>query len=664
MLIINLAAQSFQCPSNPPRFATLRAASPAMLGTEAEILAQMDALKAQLELSKLEKMNAALSAQIQAAATAPTDAPASIAPDAAQAVQTAIETHGVSFGAITAVAVLATGVLNLGSGTFLKPPAEGTEGPAAAGETSFQEKVEKFVANLAPAPAAAGETSFQDKVEKFVANLAPAPAAAGETSFQDKVENFVGNLFPPADATSAVFKQPLVGGRSAPDIIAAGFGNLLKEPLGWCFGSPSALYSNDGATTAAAVAGNAPWRGMAIAAMEAMPDAAARDPAAFMEEARRAWLAQQGQAVAQTGQSAASAVTQTGQAAASVVISSAASALSSAKAAPSAAPAAAAGSAAGGEGEVAPWRKAAMAAMAAMPQAAAKDPQTFVDEAKKAWLAQQARLFPAAVAPAEPAADSAAWVEGEAAKRAWLAKQQAPAWGPGSAPQPVAAEAAGVANAMSWGLTAVGGGGAAVATAAPAAAATATATATAAVAVAAPSAVVAEAQRMREQLAEAEAELDRAQAAVELARAGAPGAPDYAAAVQRARFAIDKLQQSAIAVKATQAAAAAKPAFAIGGVPPLFDASNPPWRAAAMAAMEAMPEAAARDPQAFVEEAKKAWFAMNPGQSAVGRVMPTALGPRGRSAQEIFWTGVDNLAADPLGWFYGAETSALYSERK
>jgi len=641
MLILNLAAQSFQCPSNHPRFATLRAASPAMLGTEAEILAQMDALKAQLELSKLEKMNAALSAQIQAATTAPTDAPASIAPDAAQAVQTAIETHGVSFGAITAVAVLATGVLNFGSGTFLKPPAEGTEGPAAAGETSFQEKV-----------------------EKFVANLAPAPAAAGETSFQDKVENFVGNLFPPADATSAVFKQPLVGGRSAPDIIAAGFGNLLKEPLGWCFGSPSALYSNDGATTAAAVAGNAPWRGMAIAAMEAMPDAAARDPAAFMEEARRAWLAQQGQAVAQTGQSAASAVTQTGQAAASVVISSAASALISAKAAPAATPAAAAGSAAGGEGEVAPWRKAAMAAMAAMPQAAAKDPQTFVDEAKKAWLAQQARLFPAAVAPAEPAADSAAWVEGEAAKRAWLAKQQAPAWGPGSAPQPVAAEAAGVANAMSWGLTAVGGGGAAVATAAPAAAATATATATAAVAVAAPSAVVAEAQRMREQLAEAEAELDRAQAAVELARAGAPGAPDYAAAVQRARFAIDKLQQSAIAVKATQAAAAAKPAFAIGGVPPLFDASNPPWRAAAMAAMEAMPEAAARDPQAFVEEAKKAWFAMNPGQSAVGRVMPTALGPRGRSAQEIFWTGVDNLAADPLGWFYGAETSALYSERK
>ena len=639
MLIINLAAQSFQCPSNPPRFATLRAASPAMLGTEAEILAQMDALKAQLELSKLEKMNAALSAQIQSAATAPTDAPASIAPDAAQAVQTAIETHGVSFGAITAVAVLATGVLNFGSGTFLKPPAKGAEGPAAAGETSFQEKV-----------------------EKFVANLAPAPAAAGETSFQDKVENFVGNLFPPADATSAVFKQPLVGGRSAPDIIAAGFGNLLKEPLGWCFGSPSALYSNDGATTAAAVAGNAPWRGMAIAAMEAMPDAAARDPAAFMEEARRAWLAQQGQAVAQTGQSAASAVTQTGQAAASVVISSAASALISAKAAPAATPAAAAGSAAGGEGEVAPWRKAAMAAMAAMPQAAAKDPQTFVDEAKKAWLAQQARLFPAAVAPAEPAADSAAWVEGEAAKRAWLAKQQAPAWGPGSAPQPVAAEAAGVANAMSWGLTAVGGGGAAVATAAPAAAATATATA--AVAVAAPSAVVAEAQRMREQLAEAEAELDRAQAAVELARAGAPGAPDYAAAVQRARFAIDKLQQSAIAVKATQAAAAAKPAFAIGGVPPLFDASNPPWRAAAMAAMEAMPEAAARDPQAFVEEAKKAWFAMNPGQSAVGRVMPTALGPRGRSAQEIFWTGVDNLAADPLGWFYGAETSALYSERK
>ena len=56
-----------------------------------------------------------------------------------------------------------------------------------------------------------------------------------------EVEKFVGNLFPPADATSAVFKQPLTRGRSAPDIIAAGFGNLLKEPLGWCFGSPAAL---------------------------------------------------------------------------------------------------------------------------------------------------------------------------------------------------------------------------------------------------------------------------------------------------------------------------------------------------------------------------------------------------------------------------------------
>ena len=46
MLVLNLAAHSFQCPSNPPRFATPRGTSPTMLGTEAEILAQIDALKA------------------------------------------------------------------------------------------------------------------------------------------------------------------------------------------------------------------------------------------------------------------------------------------------------------------------------------------------------------------------------------------------------------------------------------------------------------------------------------------------------------------------------------------------------------------------------------------------------------------------------------------
>ena len=83
-----------------------------------------------------------------------------------------------------------------------------------------------------------------------------------------------------------------------------------------------------------------------------------------------------------------------------------------------------------------------------------------------------------------------------------------------------------------------------------------------------------------------------------------------------------------------------------------------------MAAVDKFPEAAARDPQAFVDEARKAWFAMQ-GRSLVGRVVPTtaACGPPpfdGRSAQDIFWTGVDNLAADPTGWFYGPATSALY----
>merc|ERR1712113_524724 len=33
-------------------------------------------------------------------------------------------------------------------------------------------------------------------------------------------------------------------GRSAPDILFTGLTNLEKEPLGWLFGTPSALYSN------------------------------------------------------------------------------------------------------------------------------------------------------------------------------------------------------------------------------------------------------------------------------------------------------------------------------------------------------------------------------------------------------------------------------------
>ena len=54
-----------------------------------------------------------------------------------------------------------------------------------------------------------------------------------------------------AEAAAAVTAAQKASGRgrSAPEIIAAGFGNLLKEPLGWCFGPPSPLYSNVGAMT-------------------------------------------------------------------------------------------------------------------------------------------------------------------------------------------------------------------------------------------------------------------------------------------------------------------------------------------------------------------------------------------------------------------------------
>lgn len=48
---------------------------------------------------------------------------------------------------------------------------------------------------------------------------------------------------PPASAAGAAAAAGAVG-RSAPEILFAGVGNLDREPLGWLFGAPSPLYSN------------------------------------------------------------------------------------------------------------------------------------------------------------------------------------------------------------------------------------------------------------------------------------------------------------------------------------------------------------------------------------------------------------------------------------
>eukprot|EP00316_Scyphosphaera_apsteinii_P002158 CAMPEP_0119315468 /NCGR_PEP_ID=MMETSP1333-20130426/36027_1 /TAXON_ID=418940 /ORGANISM="Scyphosphaera apsteinii, Strain RCC1455" /LENGTH=286 /DNA_ID=CAMNT_0007320839 /DNA_START=117 /DNA_END=977 /DNA_ORIENTATION=+ len=51
---------------------------------------------------------------------------------------------------------------------------------------------------------------------------------------------------PPANVNLAVTRvtETKLYGRSAPDILFTGLTNLEKEPLGWLFGTPSALYSN------------------------------------------------------------------------------------------------------------------------------------------------------------------------------------------------------------------------------------------------------------------------------------------------------------------------------------------------------------------------------------------------------------------------------------
>ena len=46
--------------------------------------------------------------------------------------------------------------------------------------------------------------------------------------------------------------------RSAPDILFAGLGNLGKDPMGWCYGPPSSLYSNAGSESTASAAGFQP----------------------------------------------------------------------------------------------------------------------------------------------------------------------------------------------------------------------------------------------------------------------------------------------------------------------------------------------------------------------------------------------------------------------
>lgn len=67
----------------------------------------------------------------------------------------------------------------------------------------------------------------------------------------------------------ASWMEAVPGDRSAPDIFFGGLNNLAKDPTGWIFGEPSALYSNVPIERAAPAGGRS---AAAAAAAAAVPD--------------------------------------------------------------------------------------------------------------------------------------------------------------------------------------------------------------------------------------------------------------------------------------------------------------------------------------------------------------------------------------------------------
>ena len=114
----------------------------------------------------------------------------------------------------------------------------------------------------------------------------------GIASFADLQSNIADGA-PPGRGAAAGQQQ-----RNAPDILLGGLDNLSKDPLGWCFGPPSPLYSNAGAAPAAgppAAGFQPPTAGggasQAYAAESAPAPEATRD--GEEEAAKAAWLAKQ-----------------------------------------------------------------------------------------------------------------------------------------------------------------------------------------------------------------------------------------------------------------------------------------------------------------------------------------------------------------------------------
>ena len=82
--------------------------------------------------------------------------------------------------------------------------------------------------------------------------------------------------------------------RSAPDILFAGLGNLGKDPMGWCYGPPSSLYSNAGSESTASAAGfQPPAAGGRASQPYAAPAGTEATRDGEEDAAKAAWLANQ-----------------------------------------------------------------------------------------------------------------------------------------------------------------------------------------------------------------------------------------------------------------------------------------------------------------------------------------------------------------------------------
>jgi hypothetical protein len=188
-----------------------------------------------------------------------------------------------------------------------QPPAAGFQPPAAGGRASQP--------YAAPAGTEAKEATRDGEEDAAKAAwLANAPVLASQNRVVQPPaqQPWQASAPTPAPPYAAAPAAPYAGAgapaaaprgqqRSAPDILFAGLGNLGKDPMGWCYGPPSSLYSNAGSESTASAAGFQPpaagFQPPAAGGRASQPYAAPAGTEATRDgeedAAKAAWLANQ-----------------------------------------------------------------------------------------------------------------------------------------------------------------------------------------------------------------------------------------------------------------------------------------------------------------------------------------------------------------------------------